>query len=210
MIGLNSYRLMNQNSRYLIKIVEFTSNIQQKKRCFQDVLLDLWIRCGFINLFECFSVAGLGDLVRINGIMEKKYYRHILETNAISSGRCLIGTGFICTQNNDPKNRLCRSYTMNKENCGNLKYMAWLSQLPNLKQIELLWDKLDRDVRKKCPTSYENLWNALRESGNTILPETIQNLLARKVIRSGAYFLMKIKFNLFYFHITTYTSCICK
>ena len=69
-----------------------------------------------------------------------------------------------------------------KENSGDLKYMVWSSQSPDLNSIELLWDEFDREVRKKCPTSKDSLWNAIKASWNVIRIETIQNLLARMLI----------------------------
>jgi len=151
---------------------------------------------GSINVWGCFSEAGLGDLVRIDGIMKKEDYRKILQTNAIPSGLRLNGPGFVLMQDNDPKHtsKLCQSFIREKENSGTLKYMVWPSQSPDLNPIELLWDELDREVRKICPTSKESLWNALKASWNAIRPETIQNLLlrmprlARKVIETRGHF----------------------
>ena len=57
---------------------------------------------GSINLWGCFSQAGVGDFVRIDGIMKKEDYRKILETNAIPSGLRLNDLGFIFMQDNDP------------------------------------------------------------------------------------------------------------
>jgi len=34
---------------------------------------------------------------------------------------------------------------------------------PDLNPIELLWDQLDRQVRKCCPTSQEDLWRILQQ-----------------------------------------------
>ena len=57
---------------------------------------------GPINVWGCFSQTGVGDLVRIDGIMKKEDYRKILETNAIPSGLRLNSPGFIFMQDNDP------------------------------------------------------------------------------------------------------------
>ena len=151
---------------------------------------------GSVMVWGCFSGSGIGDLVRIDGIMKKEEYKEILETHAIPSGLRLNGPGFIFMQDNDPKHtsKLCRSYIKDKENCGDLKYMDWPSQSPDLNPIEMLWDHLDREVRKKCPTSKESLWTALQESWNAISSQTIQNLLfrmprlAREVIKTKGNF----------------------
>ncbi|XP_056266329.1 general vesicular transport factor p115 isoform X2 [Pseudoliparis swirei] len=39
-----------------------------------------------------------------------------------------------------------------------LSVMEWPAQSPDLNPIELLWEQLDRMVRKKCPSSQSNLW----------------------------------------------------
>ena len=57
---------------------------------------------GSINVWECFSWAGVRNFVRIDGIMKKKDYRKIFETNGIPSGLRLNGPGFIFMQDNDP------------------------------------------------------------------------------------------------------------
>jgi len=43
---------------------------------------------------------------------------------------------------------------------------------PDLKPIELLWDKLKCEVReKKCPTSQSHLWEVLQNVWVEIFPE---------------------------------------
>ena len=41
---------------------------------------------GSVMVRGCFSSAGVGDLVKIEGIMKKEKYKTILENNAIPSG----------------------------------------------------------------------------------------------------------------------------
>ncbi len=50
------------------------------------------------------SASGVGDIVRTDGIMNAEKYRQVLIHHAISSGKRLIGNGFIFQHdNNDPK-----------------------------------------------------------------------------------------------------------
>ena len=52
----------------------------------------------------CFSSAGTGKLVRIEGMMEGAKYREILEGNLLQSSRDLrLGRRFIFQQDNDSK-----------------------------------------------------------------------------------------------------------
>ena len=64
---------------------------------------------GSVMVWGCFSSAGVGDLVKIEGIMKKEQYKTILENNAIPSGLRTIGRGFVFMQDNDPKHtsKLC-------------------------------------------------------------------------------------------------------
>ena len=65
-----------------------------------------------VIVWGCFSLDGVGDLRKIDGIMRKEHYRDILETSAIPSGLRLIGDDFILMHDNDPKHTalLCRNY----------------------------------------------------------------------------------------------------
>ena len=72
--------------------------------------------------------------------------------------------------------------------------MTWPAQSPDLKPIELLWEKLDRKVKQKCPTSKEPLWQILEESWLSTTPEIINKLInrmpriANKVIKTRGLF----------------------
>lgn len=44
---------------------------------------------------------------------------------------------------------------------GKLQMMFWPPQSPDLNPIELLWDELDRNVRKTCPTLQQDLWEKI-------------------------------------------------
>jgi len=59
---------------------------------------------GSIILWGCFSVAGIGRLVRIEGTMSGAKYRQILEENLLQSANDLRLWGrFTFQQKNDPK-----------------------------------------------------------------------------------------------------------
>ena len=57
--------------------------------------------------------------------------------------------------------------------------MTWPPQSPDLNPIELLWDELDRRVRKVCPTSTQHLWNILQQEWNNILTTALEKLIKR-------------------------------
>ena len=57
--------------------------------------------------------------------------------------------------------------------------MEWPAQSPDLDPIELLWEQLDRMVRKKCPSSQSNLWEVLQEAWGEISSDYLNKLTAR-------------------------------
>uniref|UniRef100_A0AAZ3R2N5 Transposase n=1 Tax=Oncorhynchus tshawytscha TaxID=74940 RepID=A0AAZ3R2N5_ONCTS len=58
---------------------------------------------GSIMLWGCFSLAGTGKLVRIEGMMDAAKYRETLEGNLFQSSRDLrLGRRFTFQQDNDP------------------------------------------------------------------------------------------------------------
>ena len=132
-------------------------------------------------VWGCFSSAGVGDLVKIEGIMKKEQYKTILENNAIPSGLRTIGRGFVFMQDNDPKHisKLCKNYKKEQEDNGVLKNMTWPAQSTGLNPIELLWEELGRKVRQKCPTPKEHLWQILEESWLSITPEITNKIINR-------------------------------
>lgn len=136
---------------------------------------------GSVLVWGCFSYNGTGDLVKITGIMRKENYREILEQNAIPSGLRIIGNNFEFMQDNDPKHTslLCKNYLAEQAENGVLKVMSWPPQSPDINPIEKLWDELDRRVRKRCPTSKEQLWTMLEHEWNSIPREVLQRLVAR-------------------------------
>ena len=147
---------------------------------------------GSVMVWGCFSSAGVGDLVKIEGIIKKEQYKTILENNAIPSGLRTIGRGFVFMQDNNPKHtsKLCMNYIKEQEGNGVLKNMTW----PDLNPIELLWEELDRKVRQKCPTSKEQLWQILEESWLLITTEIMNKIInsmpriAKKVIKTRGLF----------------------
>lgn len=136
---------------------------------------------GSVMIWGCFGGTSVGELVKIEGIMRKEQYRRILEESAIPSGVQILGQNFVFQQDNDPKHtsKLCQQYLQQLEREGSITIMKWPPQSPDLNPIELLWEELDREVRKAPPTSTDNMWNKLQEAWARITPETLAKLLGR-------------------------------
>ena len=136
---------------------------------------------GNVMVWGCFGAGKVGDLYRVKGILNKEGYHSILQRHAIPSGQRLIGANFILQQDNDPKHtsKLCKNYLEQKQAAGILSVMEWPAQSPDLNPIELLWEQLDRMVRKKCPSNQSNLWELLLEAWGAISPDYLNKLTAR-------------------------------
>ena len=156
---------------------------------------------GNVMVWRSFGAGKVGDLFRVKGILNKEGYHSILQRHAIPCGQCLIGANFILQQDNDPKHtsKLCKNYLEKKQAAGILSLMEWPAQSPDLNPIELLWEQLDRMVRKKCPSSQSNLWEGLLEAWGEISPDYLNKLTARMpkvckaVIDANGGFFDKIK-----------------
>ena len=114
---------------------------------------------GNIMIWGSILGIGVGDLVKIGGIMEKMVYHNILVRRAVPSGRRLIGVNFVFQKCNDPKHSSnnCGNYFRRKKAAGVFTVMNWLSQSPDLNPIEQIWELIDRKLDK----SEENKRNAL-------------------------------------------------
>lgn len=136
---------------------------------------------GSVLVWGSFAGKRVGDLIRIEGILNKEGYLKILQENAVPNGLELVGHGFVLQQDNDPKHssKLCRGYANELEKEGKLVNMLWPAQSPDLNPIELLWDELDREVRKMRPHNHKHLWQCLQECWTNIKAETLEKLINR-------------------------------
>lgn len=136
---------------------------------------------GSVMIWGCFGGQSLGDLIKIEGKLFKEGYKNILQSNAIPSGLRIIGNNFTFQQDNDPKHKakLCQEYLKKMEKKNIIKIMIWPPQSPDLNPIELLWDELDRSVRKSCPNTQNDLWKKLQKEWVKIKPDTLRKLLER-------------------------------
>ena len=75
--------------------------------------------------------------------------------------------------------KLCKNYLGKKQSAGILSVMEWPAQSPDLNPIELLWEQLDRMVRKKCLSSQSNLWEVFQEAWGEISSDYLNKLTTR-------------------------------
>uniref|UniRef100_F6Z3Z6 Fizzy-related protein homolog n=1 Tax=Xenopus tropicalis TaxID=8364 RepID=F6Z3Z6_XENTR len=144
---------------------------------------------GSIMLWGCFSSAGTGKLVRVNGKMDGATYRAILEEN-LSAKDLRLGRRFTFQQVNDPKHKA--RATMEWFKTKHIHVLEWPSQSPDLNPIENLWQDLKTAVHKHCPSNLTELelfckeeWARISVSRCAKLVETYPKRLAAVIAAKG-------------------------
>jgi hypothetical protein len=137
---------------------------------------------GHVMVWGCFLGSAVGNLKRIEGILEKNQMHQILIHHAVPSGKRLFGCGFWFQQDNDPKHTsiVCRNYLQGKVQTGEIKLLDWPAQSPDLNPIELLWDEVQRRLDKEGkPTSHDDLMEKIKHVWANIPASVLDKLVAR-------------------------------
>ena len=117
---------------------------------------------GSIMLWGCFSAAGTGRLVGIEGKMNAAMYRDILDENLFQSTVDLrLGRRFIFQQDNDPKHtaKISKEWIQNNH----VNVLEWPSQSSDLNPIEHLWRDLKMAVHRRSPSNLMELERICKE-----------------------------------------------
>jgi len=131
---------------------------------------------GSVMVWGCFSAAGVGRLVFIDGIMNHLDYIQILKDNLKASAESLrIGSNFKFYQDNDPKHKAYNTRLWLLYNCPEV--METPPQSPDINPIENLWDELGRRVQNRQLTNIKDLKKVLLEEWEKIEPETCKKLV---------------------------------
>ncbi len=131
---------------------------------------------GSIMLWGCFSAAGTGRLVAIEGKMNAAKYRDILDENLLQSAQDLrLGRRFTFQQENDPKHtaKITKEWLHNNS----VTVLEWPSQSPDLNPIEHLWRDLKMAVHQRLPSNLTELERICKEEWQRIPKSRCENLL---------------------------------
>ncbi len=135
---------------------------------------------GSIMLWGCFSAAGTGRLVAIEGKMNAAKYRDILDENLLQSAQDLrLGRRFTFQQDNDPKHtaKITKEWLHNNS----VTVLEWPSQSPDLNPIEHLWRDLKMAVYQRLPSNLTELERICKEEWQRIPKSRCEKLALKKV-----------------------------
>ena len=110
----------------------------------------------------CFSVAGTGRIVRIEGKMNRAKYKEILDENLLQCAQDLrLGWRFTFQQVNDSRHtaKTKQEWLLDKS----LNVLEWPSKSLDLKPIVRLWRDLKIDVQRRSPSNLTELEKICRE-----------------------------------------------
>lgn len=131
---------------------------------------------GSIVLWGCFSWAGIGRLVKIEGKMDGAKYTQILQENLLQSAKRLkLGRKFIFQHDNDSKHKA--KATLEWLNKSRVTVLDWPKKSPDLNLIKSLWKDLKIAVQQRSPSNLRELEWFCQEEWAKILPSQCAKLV---------------------------------
>lgn len=131
---------------------------------------------GSVMIWGCFTQRGVGNLCILDRIMDRFYYREILERNLLPSIEQLsLQNQCIFMHDNDPKHtsKLIKDWLKEKK----IETMPWPPYSPDFNPIENLWDELERRVKKHQPKNKQELESLLKQEWYQIELPVLQKLV---------------------------------
>ena len=131
---------------------------------------------GSVMIWSCFTRRGVGKLCVLDRIIDRFYYRDILEQNLLPSiDHFKFGQQCHLMHGNDPKHTsgLVKHCLKQKT----IQTLPWPSFSPDLNPIENLWDELERRVKKHQPKNLQELELQLTQKCNNIELSVLEKLV---------------------------------
>lgn len=144
-----------------------------------------------INVWGCFAAHGVGKLHKIDGIMTKEIYLHILQTVAKPSCEVLFpDDDYMFMQDNDPKHTAKVVTRWIRPNINTIDW--WPAQSPDLNPIENLWSILNsRCKNRNCNNEtelfagLETVWKKFTEAELTKLVSSMPSRMEKVLKAKG-------------------------
>ena len=129
-----------------------------------------------VMVWGCFIRRGIGKLCVLHRIMDRFYYRDILEQNLLPLiDHFKFGQQYHFMHDNDPKHTsgLDKDWLKQKR----IQTLPWPSFSPDLNPIENLWDELERRVKRHQPKNLQELELQLTQEWSNIELSVLEKLV---------------------------------
>ena len=131
---------------------------------------------GSVMIWGCFTHQRVGKLSVLDRIMDRFYYRDILEQNLQPSiNHFKLGHQFIFMHDNDPNptSGLIKDWSKRKR----IQTLPWPPYSPDFNPIENLWDELEQSVKKYQPKNMTELELLIIQEWNKIELPVLEKLV---------------------------------
>lgn len=130
-------------------------------------------------VWGCMTWVGVGNLYRIDGLMNSQVYLDILDSQLLDTieRQDLDEAQVIFQHDNDPKHTSCLVQRwLGRQD---FSVLDWPPQSPDLNPIEHLWNEVDRRLRLSAtlPTCKDDLWEKIQVVWQNIEVEYVQKLI---------------------------------
>lgn len=189
--------IFTDESRFLLHKVDRRMRVRRLRgERFNDDCLQHQVAHGggSVHVWAGIHHNGKTDLVVLQGNVNQRSYRRLLETVCLPHARRVYGNNFLLQDDNAPAHR---ARTVNAFiQAQGVTRLPWPSKSPDMNPIEHAWDQLDRAIRRLDPApanlqqlraALVNEWNNLAVANiNTLIDSMPARIIALENSRGGA------------------------